>query len=395
LTPAQRQRFIDALVARREQVASRDTSVSSTHSKPKRGKTAKSPQPKTSKPIAPLGFDDGADIVRIRPDRTGLPSWVSTNPNDLGSTRPAPKPDSIAIGADGRIRVWQGKRYAKFRPGFQVSRDRNFEYGVEYKGINLTLNKNKVVYKLLGETVQGVPESLTHNLNTAKPQSLFYNLARTMSFVEGGQPPSPTWQPAYNRVPDKSVLYKGKYGKIEIHHIEQWAKEPFERINRDYESGKISLDEAKERTRNILKPATDSSSGYAVDIKGQDTRKFVLLAAGSHNFTSPLYEANHPLGYHPDTGEKVRFGIPKTGSGGRGEYDKWRPKFWREVYRREAFIIGQEINRRVARGEISREDVDRMWQKARIKVDKNHENTVRLKKDIKRLNPKTATDTED
>lgn len=327
--------------------------------------------------------------------RGDLPSWVKSA-KDLPSTRKPPNHGTMTVRDDGQIRLWQNdNRRRTFDESFKVSKDKDFDYTVEHEGQQIKMNRNKTVYQFRGETVKGVPDSMTPNLETKSNASLFKALTHHTAQVEQGAT-SPVFLPGHNgdRI-DQKYLYKGKYGKTEIHHVQQWAKEPLKDINDDYRSGKITLQQAQDRTRRIVRPTTTSSSGYELDIKPKEQRSFVLLGAGSHNFTSPLYEANHPLMIHPDSGILSKVGIPKQGDGGRKDYDKWRPKFWKEVSRRESFLIQNEINRRVRSGDLTKDEVERLWTSSRHRMKKTDINVRALKDDIKRIRGGSDKDDED
>jgi hypothetical protein len=196
-----------------------------------------------------------------------------------------------------------------------------------------------------------------------------------MSYVEAKsqQPPAPDWKPTFHGGIDKKYVRSkqgpGKYNGMQIHHVNQWSKERFDGVTERLQKGEITLEQAKTEMRGLLKVDTaDKVNGYAINVARKDDRELVILPGGTHDINSPLYLANHPKGVHPDTGKIVKFGIPKTGDGGREWFNGFRGDFWREYYRRESYIAANEINRRIKEGKITTEEAASLWKTAHQKV---------------------------
>lgn len=281
---------------------------------------------------------------------------------------------------DGQLSIWKNEPNLKrFDPSFRYRTSRDHEYSVTApSGEQVTLNRHKGTILLKGERVDGVP-SLYPRLRETKNQSLFDELARTMTYVEDSKnpPPAPKWKPALHGSIDKSLVETkkgpGEYGEMQLHHVNQWAKVKFDEITQRADKGEITLDQAKALMRANLQPDASLKQGYSIKPQDQADRKLVVLAAGTHDINSPLYRANHPTGIHPDTGKEQAFGIPKKGDGGRESFNEFRGQFWREYYRRESYIAANEINRRIKKGELTTEEAKTMWEAAHGKVVKSRD----------------------
>ncbi|MFN6537055.1 MAG: hypothetical protein RM021_011870 [Nostoc sp. EkiNYC01] len=380
LNQEQRRRLQEVLRLRKEKPKSTEIAKVSSET-PSRPKKTNKPQviqepsdntrthftTKTDKAVLKKFARDG-ELSQLTPQELKLiASLRSPTPRKPGD------PTDIHIGDSGKINIWQGEKakYGQPDPTFKVRTDKNHQYVVNKDGVDLVLNRHPKVITYKGETVQGVP-SLHPKLAEMSDKALMRALIDTKGFVESSEaPPAPQWKQLYHgSVPKQYVAERG-YGGMEIHHIDQWAKRRFDEITNDHDNGLITLDEAKDQMRSLLRPNPKEKSGYEIDIKDQDHRKFVVLAAGTHNFTSPLYFQNHPIGLHPDTGLPVQFGIPKEGAGGRNEFNTWRDGFWREVYKKETFSLLGELNRRVAKGKLSRDDARTLLKEAHEKATKD------------------------
>jgi hypothetical protein len=369
-------------------------------------KTPKAPKSTTNQPISPNQprepFTKKTDKKIIKKyAREGDLSLLTPKELDLISSIRAPVPrvpgddEDIKIADTGKITIWDGRKsskYSKFDPSFKVRTNKSHKYQVTSEdGTDLVLNRHPKVLTYKGEKVDGVP-SLHPKLAEMSDKALIRALVDTKGFVEASEaPPAPQWKPLYHgSIPKQYVADRG-YGGMEIHHIDQWAKTRFDKVTGDYNNGLITLDEAKDQMRSLLRPNPKEKSGYEIDIKDQDDRKFVVLAAGTHNFTSPLYFQNHPMGLHPDTGSFVQFGIPKNGSGGRGEFNKWRDGFWREVYRKESYALLGELNRRVSKGKLSRDDARKILSEAHQQATKDLNGVLSYRKQIETRNAEIKT----
>ena len=157
-------------------------------------------------------------------------------------------------------------------------------------------------------------------------------------------------------------------------------------------SGDITVEQAKDEMKGLLVFMNDKTkaggSVYAdmwrIDPAKLGDRELVILPAGAHNFTSTtLYPYLHPEGIHPETGKRAEFGIPVTGDSGREYFDGWNKRFWAEFNRREAYIMRQEVNRRLGNGSISMDEVKHHWGTATAKQDRDHAWQKQQSKDIK------------
>ena len=281
------------------------------------------------------------------------------------------------------IEIWKAQpELGKHTGGFKTKVNKDFSYTAEVDGKEIVLNTNKTSFIFEGEVVQGIP-SIHNRLRDFSDEQLVNKLAEAVQHVENHversiKAPAFEWSPKYHGdIPKEYVAANGKvgeYGGAEIHHIDQWAKKSFNSINskllynetlKRFEDGEITIEEAKTQMKALLRPADSVKSGYEIDVAGVGERKLVILPAGAHNFTNPtIYDALHPEGIHPDTGKAEKFGIPKTGDGGREWFNGWNERFWAEFYRREAYIMRQEVNRRMTKGGLSKETVKTHWDSA-------------------------------
>jgi len=331
------------------------------------------------------------------------------------TSRPEPEKDSVTF-TDAGLELWRDKpQFGRFQAGFKVRENKDFEYAVEHDGQRLVLNRNRKVYEYGGETVEGIPD--THrNLRTLKDRQLFDQLANSIRFTENSSknivPPAPPWLHAYGTIDKRYVRSRkgvGEYGESQVHHVDQWAQQRFDEITsklkynpktKQYEDGEITLAEAKTRMGELLVKVekTDDNgkvtSKYVIKTKPQTERRLVVLAAGVHDINSPLYEANHPKGIHPDTGKLTAFGIPEDGEDGRTGFNAWRAGFWEQHHRREAYIFRQEINRRIEQGDLTSAQAQEYWDIAHQKiVDKQkHLVSLRARRQIERRAVKDAKD---
>jgi hypothetical protein len=174
---------------------------------------------------------------------------------------------------------------------------------------------------------------------------------------------------------------------MQQHHIHQWARIPLENIVKDYESGKISLDEAKTRTKAILSRESKKTKSsklvedWVLTPADKDQRAFVVLPGGLHDISNkPMYYANDPKGIDVDASDfKLRsYRLPQYGDSGRDwDSNVFRPGSWLEIYRRESYVLLGELNRRISRGELSPQEAQTLFTQWLAKVDKA--NQYRLK----------------
>lgn len=300
---------------------------------------------------------------------------------------------------DGKVEIWQGQEnLAKHTGGFKVRKEKNFEYGVEYEGKPVVLNRSQTVMEFEGERIYGVVSDHT-KLRDFDNQKVMDRLLKSMQYVEDftdrkTKPPAIDWVETYHGKIDKDVLLlngkDGKYGGVEIHHMDQWALTRFDEITgklkynkktNSYEDGEITVEEAKRQMSDLVEWVHDKTpSGkwdwqWRIKLASQDQRKLVMLPAGAHNATSKkLYSLLHPPGVHPDTGKKAEFGIPiASNEYGRDWFNGWNARFWNEYYRREAYIMRRELNRRIASGDMKLEDIPDMTDISRAKQTRDHE----------------------
>jgi hypothetical protein len=210
-------------------------------------------------------------------------------------------------------------------------------------------------------------------------ESLARALVATMSQAESSSPSAPKWDPGlHGQVDGVKWTYdlgskaggkrEGYYGEMQIHHVGQWGRTDFKKLQDDYEAGKYSPEEYRKIYDSVAyrEKFTETKKGVSKDIdrlaiKVQDkgVREFVVLPAGLHDTNSSLFRANHhPMIYNPDTGKKERIGIPHKGkdpeSGSREWFDSgFKSKFWKQVYQRESYVLRGEMMRRVKEGKLS------------------------------------------
>ncbi|MHC5777992.1 hypothetical protein [Nostoc sp.] len=279
----------------------------------------------------------------------------------------------------GKLSIWDGKpELARTQGGFKTKKVFNFEYSIEVDGKQVVLNRNTNMHEYMGDRIYGIP-SLSPRLASMTPVQLADGLAKYMTKVETKDSSVPDWLPTYHGKVDKTLTPKG-YGKMQQHHVHQWAKVPLDTVVKDYESGGITLDEAKARTQAILSRETKKTkSGRTVEDwvltpADKDQRSFVMLPGGLHDINNrKMYLANHPKGIDVDASEfKLRsYRLPELGdSGRRWHTGTFRPGSWTEIYRRESYVILGELNRRVAKGKVTHQEAQKLFREGLDKVDK-------------------------
>ena len=279
---------------------------------------------------------------------------------------------------DGSVEIWRDQEdLKKFTGNFKVKSEKGFKYGVEYEGRAVVLNQSQTMIEFEGERVHGVVSDHT-KLRDFDNQRVVSRMLTAMQYVEDytdrkTKPPAIKWVETYHGKIDKDVLLlngkDGLYGGVEIHHMDQWSLRRFDDITNKlkynektklFEDGAISVEEAKKQMSDLVEwvydktPSGKTEWQWRIKLAPQDQRELVLLPAGAHNATSKkLYSLLHPPGVHPDTGKKAEFGIPiSSDPNGRDWFNGWNARFWREYYRREAYIMRQEVNRRLKKGEL-------------------------------------------
>ncbi|MEH2259080.1 hypothetical protein [Nostoc sp.] len=315
------------------------------------------------------------EVLRVRKEAKGLQRSQATNTTGKYL---AANPDHLSVKGD-ILTIWDGKpELAKAQGGFKTRKVKGYEYSVEVDGKQVVLNRNTNMHEYIGDRIYGMP-SLTPRLAAMTPVQLADGLAKYMTKVETKDSTVPDWLPTYHGKVDKPLVTKG-YGKMQQHHIHQWAKVPLDTIVKDYESGKITLDEAKARTQAILSRETKKTKSgktiedWVITPTEKDRRSFVVLPGGLHDISNrKMYLANHPTGIDVDASEfKLRsYRLPEFGdSGRRWHSDTFRPGSWVEIYRRESYVLLGELNRRVAKGEVTPQEAQKLFRDGLDKVDK-------------------------
>ncbi|ADI63299.1 hypothetical protein [Trichormus azollae] len=220
----------------------------------------------------------------------GKPDKPKKAKRSTPSDRLSANPDHLTIKGN-KLVMWEGKpELGKAQGGFNTRTVKNFEYAVEVNGQRVVLNRQTKMHEYLGDRIYGMP-SLNTRLASMTPTQLADGLAKYMTRVDAKDTTVPDWLPTFHGKVDKSLLKNG-YGKMQQHHIHQWARIPLENIVKDYESGKISLDEAKARTKAILsRESKKTKSGKLVEDwvltpADKDQRAFVVLPGGLHDISN-------------------------------------------------------------------------------------------------------------
>lgn len=279
---------------------------------------------------------------------------------------------------DKGIEIWQGTKYKDKDPTFKVRVDKQYNYTVMQDGKEVSLNRNRNVFEFQGEVVKGIP-SLHPHLREMKDEDLFKALVSTMSMAESSSPRAPQWDSGlhgqvqgvdkwtYNLGSKNGGKKEGYYGVMQIHHVGQWSKVDIPKFNKDVIEGKISNDEAQKIFDDNFKAVPGRDKVLEVQVKATADREFVMLPAGIHDAMSSLFAANHPTPINPSKMKLAKIGIPEKGkdanSGSREWFDKWKPKFWQEVYRRESYVLREEITRRIDKGLLPLSESKKIWDK--------------------------------
>lgn len=325
------------------------------------------------------------------PPVPAIPAVALPAPNLLRTANP----NHLTV-KGGKLAIWDGKpELAKPQGGFKTKRVRSFKYAVEVDGKPVVLNRHTNTHEYLGIKVYGVP-SLTPKLAELTPKQLASHLAKYASGVEHFDVVAPKWLPTFHGKVSKDLAPK-EYGEMQLHHINQWSKARIDAIAKDHLDGKITLDEAKARTSALLQKETRKKKNgdeYEVNVYSladKKDRAFVVLPAGLHDATHTkdkiLYHANHPSGIDVEApGFKLRqYALPDKGEGGRDWYKQnFQKHFWREVYRRESYVLLGEINRRIRKGEITPDEVRELYNDGLKGVDSTNRFRVQSN-EIKKL----------
>jgi hypothetical protein len=293
-----------------------------------------------------------------------------------GDTRKPLAEDTLVFRGDKVVPFGNERVMMRHQAGFKVTKDPNHEYSVNHNGERLVLNSHKGVIKFNGETVKGMPDF--RPMNRQLPDAVLVRTLRdNMRYLENAEKnnitaPSIPWFERFGKVnPEYLAKEKGKpsYKTMELHHKDQWYKNVgvAERLER----GEISIDEAKRLGGENLREAPWHSKGYEIAVSPKGSREYVILPGGAHNFTSPLYDANHPKTIHPKTGQAFEFGIPDKDKGspygeteGRQYHKNYTNQFWKEVRRQHVAQVAGEINRRVKAGDLTVDQVRAYWKES-------------------------------
>lgn len=305
-------------------------------------------------------------------------------------------------------------RIAAHDASFRKEADPHFSYDILVKSgrtkgtedhldqtITLNDHKTKMYYK--GDVVRGVPD-LHKDVSRLSDQELFDSAYTAIQETTKGR--APKWIPeTHGSVPDSlvgQVNTRGtpNYMGMQIHHNDQWAKNPARQIEADFAAGRITADERRWLYLENLRRSADNANGWEIDVRSQEHREFIILAGGLHQFGTPLFESVHPHMLNPGTGEMEHMSIPK-GYGGTGKptaegrddgesrawFDaRFRSPFWKEYYKDQASILAVELQKRVASGAISNEAANNFLQQAKANYDKAEE--------LRKREPKETVDAE-
>lgn len=306
-------------------------------------------------------------------------------PSDRADLRKPVTRESLKV-TEKKVYIWEGDPSGKYKGNFRERVDRNFKYEVKVGDDVLTLNTQTRVMVYDGEVVKGVP-SLNARLREVDNKKIVDELALNAKYVEAWDRdkvavPAPRWDVNHmggKNLPEQYKPERG-FGGMELHHINQWSNRNFRDVRDDLDSGKITLDDAKTEMRGMLRPNPNIKSGYEIAAAPKGERAYVVLPAGLHNFSEgkKVYEANHPDGIHPDTGQVSTFGLADKDKGsafgeseGRQYHNRVRDGFWGEYRRREVFVLQGELNRRLRKGLITTQEVEQLWSEAVDRQEKS------------------------
>lgn len=266
--------------------------------------------------------------------------------------------------ADGKLDVSIPPQH----PSFKVYDVPNYKYTVTSKdGRNIELNTYSRAMEFIGDKVLGVPPILK-SYKTASNEELADAMLLSFNGIKKGV--------SLKVDPEQHNVHKGDlnpdkgYMGWQIHHVDQWYKNPPQQVEADFKAGKITEEQRRQLYRDNLRPNPERLGEYEIAPLPVGKRAFVLLPGGQHELQTPLFNAVHPPTLHPDTGKWKTFGIPQRDKDVKaarddGESREWynarfRPPFWKEYYKTEAKTIAVEINRRLATGALSEDDAKKL-----------------------------------
>lgn len=288
-------------------------------------------------------------------------------------------------------------KVAPHDPSFRKEPDPDFSYDVlvqpgrvrgaeSHHGQTVTLNNHETRMFYNGDVFRGVPP-LHADVTNVKDQDLVDSLYTSIQETTKGR--APRWEPEKHGSVPNAVVKRNPldgspdYMGMQIHHNDQWARDPAREIEADYAAGRITLEERYSRYLDNVRPSVDNSNGWEIAVRPRGEREFVILAGGLHQAGTPLYESVHPPMINPETGEFEHISIPK-GYGGTGkptatgredgESRTWfdarvRSQFWKEYYKDQANILGAELKRRVEAGDITLEKAASLLTQAKTNYD--------------------------
>lgn len=274
----------------------------------------------------------------------------------------------------------------KHAEGFKVTKTQGYKYTVEHSGKEIGLNAYSTTMEYGGYKVRGVPDIIP-NVKKATTPEVVDKLAMAQHMASKGN--APLWRPDAHGSIDPDLVGRRKanpgvphYGVMQIHHVEQWALDPANRIEADLKSGKITPDQAEKRYLATIEPrpraaaATttgdeedDEGGTYQLKLRPKEDREFVILAGGTHQGGTPLYLANHPKFYDPDADKFKPIGIPHVGEGSREWFEKeFRKPFWKEYAKHQVTQLGTELDKRVNSGVITAKEAQRLFDDAQGRI---------------------------
>ena len=252
-------------------------------------------------------------------------------------------------------------------PSFSVLTDPKHQFNVRHTptGNNLVLNEHKTQMNFIGEKVQGVPPPL---LKPKKASNAEVLEALAKSVYGAGKKNAPKYDEKGYGIPnvDPSLVARAGYGTLQIHHINQWVKDPARDIEDDFAAGKITEAQRQHRHYSQIEPRPNpgtKESPWQLKLAPQGERAFVVLPGGIHDFTATkIYHDVHPKFLHPTTGKLEHMSIPTDGDG-RNYFDrKFRNPFWKQYHLHHANELTKEVNRRIKAGKLDANEAKKKYE---------------------------------